>query len=76
MDLAQLEAEMRSVLGAETVELQQDGNRLAVRVVAACFVGLNRVKRQQKVYAFLNDFISDGTLHAVSIKALTPEESI
>ena len=76
MDLVQLEAEMRSVLGAETVEFQQDGNRLAVRVIAGCFVGLNRVKRQQKVYGFLNDFIADGTLHAVSIKALTPEESI
>ena len=76
MDLAQLEAEMRDGLKAETVELQLDGNRLAVRVIAACFAGLNRVKRQQTVYGFLNDLIADGTLHAVSIKALAPEESV
>ena len=76
MDLAHLEAEMRSTLKAETVELQLDGNRLAVLIIADCFVGLNRVKRQQKVYGFLNDLIADGTLHAVTITALTPEESV
>ena len=76
MDLAHLEAEMRSTLKAETVELQLDGHRLAVLIIADCFVGLNRVKRQQKVYGFLNDLIADGTLHAVTIKALTPEESV
>ena len=74
MDLANLEVEMKDQLNADQVELALDGNRLSVRAVASCFSDLNRVKRQQKVYAFLNAFIADGTLHAVSIKALSPEE--
>ena len=74
MDLAKLEVEMKDKLNADQVELALDGNRLSVLAVASCFSDLNRVKRQQKVYAFLNAFIADGTLHAVSIKALSPEE--
>jgi acid stress-induced BolA-like protein IbaG/YrbA len=74
MDLAKLEVEMKDQLNADQVELALDGNRLSVLAVASCFSDLNRVKRQQKVYAFLNAFIADGTLHAVSIKALSPEE--
>ena len=38
------------------------------------FAGLNAVKRQQAVYATVNDLITNGTLHALSIKACTPEE--
>ena len=74
MDLAKLEIEMKDQLNADQVELVLDGNRLSVLAVASCFSDLNRVKRQQKVYAFLNAFIADATLHAVSIKALSPEE--
>ena len=72
--LVEVQEEMKDQLNADQVELALDGNRLSVLAVASCFSDLNRVKRQQKVYAFLNAFIADGTLHAVSIKALSPEE--
>ena len=42
--------------------------------VGDCFDGLSRVKKQQLVYGPLMSTISDGTIHAVSIRAFTPTE--
>jgi acid stress-induced BolA-like protein IbaG/YrbA len=35
---------------------------------------MSRVKKQQFVYAPLNDKIADGSMHAVSIKTFTEEQ--
>ncbi len=53
-----------------TVEL--DGNRATIEVTSDVFVGLSRVKKQQAVYACIQDLIADGSLHAVTIKAQGP----
>ena len=53
------------------VELQ--GNHCSLEVVSEAFTGLNPVKRQQKVYACIGDLIASGELHAVNIKAYTPD---
>ncbi|MFT7404209.1 MAG: acid stress-induced BolA-like protein IbaG/YrbA [Zhongshania sp.] len=52
-----------------------DGSHFDVRVVSEIFSGLRPVKRQQLVYAAVNDWIRDGSLHAINIKALTPDEA-
>ncbi|MEK9871115.1 MAG: BolA/IbaG family iron-sulfur metabolism protein, partial [Gammaproteobacteria bacterium] len=36
---------------------------------------LNRVKRQQKIYALLDDRIKSGEIHAVSMVTKTPAEA-
>ncbi len=41
-------------------------------VVTPAFVGLNAVKRHQKVYATLGDLM--GQLHALALHTYTPEE--
>ena len=51
-----------------------DGRHFEAIVVSPAFSGKNRVQKQQLVYATLGNTIADGTLHAISIKALTPEE--
>lgn len=56
------------------VEASVDGNRALITVVSDRFAGMSRVKKQQAVYACIDHLIKDGTLHAVSIRALTPEE--
>jgi BolA protein len=43
-------------------------------VVAAAFAGRGRVERQRLVYEALGDLM-DGPVHALSIRALTPEEA-
>ena len=50
------------------------GNHCTVVVVSDDFEGLNQVKRQQKVYQCLNEKIASGEIHAVNIRALTPEQ--
>ncbi len=51
------------------VSVEVDGNRAAIHVVSAHFEGMSRVKKQQAVYACIEDLIASGALHAVSIKA-------
>ncbi len=50
-----------------TVEL--DGNRALIDIAHDKFGELNRVQRQQAVYACIEDYIADGRLHAVTIRA-------
>jgi acid stress-induced BolA-like protein IbaG/YrbA len=45
-----------------------------VRLVDEQFEGKRPVARQQSVYAPLNGYIASGEIHAVTIRALTPEE--
>ena len=73
------EAEIRQLLidglGDCEIEMVSEGNKLGLRITGAVFEGLNRVKRQQKVYGILNDKISSGEIHAVSMTCVTPSES-
>ena len=48
--------------------------KFEVRVVDEQFEGKRPVARQQAVYAPLNSYIASGEVHAVTIRALTPEE--
>ncbi|MGU9977987.1 MAG: BolA family protein [Candidatus Oxydemutatoraceae bacterium WSBS_2016_MAG_OTU14] len=59
--------------GAQTVVTGQ-GGKFEAQVVSNDFAGLNTVKRHQRVYAAVNQQIADGSIHALSIKAYTPEE--
>ena len=44
-----------------------------MEVVSSAFEGLNRVKRQRKVYELLADEFK-GSLHALALTCRTPEE--
>ncbi|MDX1505915.1 MAG: BolA/IbaG family iron-sulfur metabolism protein [Spongiibacter sp.] len=56
-------------------DVSGEGNHFDVQVVSEAFAGLRPVRRQQLVYAAVNDWIKDGSLHAINIKALTPAEA-
>lgn len=56
------------------VKVQGDGSHFEAVVIGDVFEGLSAVKKQQKVYATLGDKITSGEVHALSIKAFTPEE--
>lgn len=56
------------------VDAQVEGNRALITVVSEAFAGKSRVQKQQAVYACIDAFIKDGRLHAVTIRALTPDE--
>ena len=57
------------------VEVMLDGNKALITVVSQTFESLSRVQKQQKVYGCIDEYIRDGRLHAVTIRALTPDQS-
>lgn len=50
-----------------------DGKYL-VTAVGDIFDGLNAVKRQQKIYQILNQHITSGAIHAVTMRLFTHNE--
>ena len=74
MEADALKERITSELSAESVDVTIDGDRAAISVIAEVFEGLSRVKRQQMVYRSLNDAITSGTIHAVTITAKAPSE--
>ncbi len=56
------------------VAVTGEGSKFDLRVVDILFDGMRPVARQQAVYAPLNEHIASGVVHAVTIRALTPEE--
>lgn len=43
-------------------------------IISNEFTGINTLKRQQSILALFKDELSTGKLHALSIKAKTPDE--
>ncbi len=56
------------------VKVETDGYHYQVTAIGEVFAGLSPVKKQQLIYGCLNEYIIDGTIHAVIIKTFTPEE--
>jgi acid stress-induced BolA-like protein IbaG/YrbA len=61
-------------LEGSTVITAGEGCDFQITVVSEQFSGMSPVKKQQAVYACLTEQIASGAIHAVSIKALTPEQ--
>ncbi len=51
-----------------------DGGKYEATVISAAFEGLSMLKQHQLVYKTVNTQIASGELHALTIKAYTPEE--
>ena len=70
----QIETWIAQGLRCERVSVEGDGRHFAALIVSAEFAGLNRVRRQQRVYQTIKDKLDSGELHALSMQTLTPEE--
>jgi acid stress-induced BolA-like protein IbaG/YrbA len=56
------------------IEVEGDGYHYQVIIVSAKFKEKSRVLRSQMVYQSLGAAITQGDLHAISMKTFTPEE--
>lgn len=54
--------------------VEGSGSNYQLTVVSEAFAGLTPVKKQQLVYACLNEQIKNGSIHAVTMQLHTPEE--
>ena len=74
LDTRQVEQWIAQGLVCEKVSVDGDGHHFAALIVSGEFAGMNRVKRQQRVYQTIKDKLDSGELHALSMQTLTPEE--
>jgi acid stress-induced BolA-like protein IbaG/YrbA len=70
----EISQKINAAMDALEVNVTIDGNRAHIDVVSHHFAGMNRVQKQQAVYACIQNYIADGRLHAVTIKADVPPE--
>lgn len=63
----------QGIPGAE-VSVTADGSKYTAIVVSPEFEGKTMIAEQKMVYATVNEHIQSGTIHALTIKAYTPEE--
>ena len=56
------------------VTMQGDGCNCSTVVVSSAFEGMSLLARQKMVLATVRENIDSGELHALTIKARTPEE--
>ncbi len=75
MQAEQIQALIESAIDDSQAQVQIEGNHVHLRVVSPAFAGQSPVKKQQMVYAVLNDKIATGEIHAVHMQTLTPEEA-
>ncbi|MEZ5525219.1 MAG: BolA family protein [Pseudomonadales bacterium] len=74
MEAEDVKALLEAHLESCEVFVEGGGSSFQITAVGSLFEGLNAVKKQQCVYAALNEKIADGTIHAVTIKTYTPAE--
>ena len=74
LDPRQVETWIAQGLNCEKVSVEGDGQHFSALVVSQEFAGMNRVKRQQRVYQTVKDKLDSGELHALAMQTLTPEE--
>jgi len=74
MNAEQLQSIVAESISAESILASGEGGKFEVEISSDLFTGLNTLKRHQMVYKAVNEFISSGELHALTIKAYTPEE--
>lgn len=74
MQVEQIKALIESAIPDSQAEVQLEGNHAHLVVVSSAFEGLNAVKKQQLVYACLQESISSGAIHAVHMKTFTPSQ--
>ena len=57
------------------VSVTGDEGKFTAQVISEEFEGMSLIKRHKRVYACVNDEITSGALHALTINAKTPQET-
>ena len=70
----EIQTVLMNALSLQEAHVTGDGSHFQVIAVCALLDGMSRVKKQQTIYAPLMEYIADNRIHALSIKAYTPQE--
>lgn len=70
----ELERRLAETGEVDFVKVEGDGYHYQLTIVSNAFLDKSKVARQQWVYSKLKDYITTGSLHALSMKTWTKEE--
>ena len=51
-----------------TIQVNLSGRNAEIQIESGTLSAFSRLQQQKKIYACIDDFISEGVIHAVSIK--------
>lgn len=74
MNSEQLTQILQQAFPQADIQVTGQAGKFDLRIVDSAFEGKRTVARQQNVYAPINEHIASGVVHAVTIRAMTPEE--
>ena len=74
MQDSQIKALIEQGISGVEATVNGDGSHYEAIVVGECFDGKSMLEQQKMVYATLNQHISSGEIHALSIKTYTPAQ--
>ena len=71
MQAEDVKSHLEAQLPGTRVEVEGQGCDFQLNLIGDELAALSPVKRQQQVYAHLNDWIANGSIHAVTMKFFT-----
>jgi len=74
MEVDQVSLLLKKDFEDANIHVEKNGGHFHIRIVSKQFSGLRALARQQLVYKALGEYIENGSIHAVIIKAHTPDE--
>ncbi|MCB1753946.1 MAG: BolA/IbaG family iron-sulfur metabolism protein [Gammaproteobacteria bacterium] len=66
--------QIEKAIPGSKAEVTGDGSKFEALVISDTFAGQMPIKRHKAVYAILNEHITSGAIHALSINAYTQAE--
>lgn len=75
MKAIDVEVLIRAKIPGEITVTTRDSVHFEALIISEAFDGVSRLKRQQMVYAALGTALTEGHIHAISLKTLTPVEA-
>lgn len=74
MNIETIKEKLEQALALEQCIVKGENGTFQVIAVSEIFADMSRVKKQQTIYGPLTEEIASNAIHALSIKALTPDE--
>jgi acid stress-induced BolA-like protein IbaG/YrbA len=68
MQALEVKSFLEARLPGVQVDVEGEGCNFQLNLISDELVALGPVKRQQQIYAHLNPWIADGSIHAVTMK--------
>ncbi|MEL0658047.1 BolA/IbaG family iron-sulfur metabolism protein [Psychromonas arctica] len=69
-----IKEKLEQALTLDVCIVKGENGTFQVIAVSDMFIDMSRVKKQQSIYAHLSEEIATNAIHALTIKALTPDE--